>query len=61
MKITIESTKRHTVFSRTASVSTDHDDVLAEDLVVLLRQVCLGYGYEPFTVNGMFSDETDNE
>ena len=61
MKITIESTTRHTVSSRTASVSTDYDDILAEDLVVLLRQVCLGYGYEPFTVNEMFFDETNNE
>jgi len=60
MKITIETTDPKHIYDKTASVSVGHDDVCADQLVRLLRDVCLGYGYEPDTVEQMFN-ETNNE
>ena len=60
MKITIESTDKESIYSTSATVSVGHDDVEADQLLALLKQACLGYGYPPQTVSEMF-DETDDK
>jgi hypothetical protein len=57
MKITIESTEPNNVHNMATSVWVGHDDVKGEQLVDLLKQVCLGYGYRPDTVRDMFNEE----